>query len=156
MPELLEPYAKRPIRFLELHEQDGWRLKVYSLAYQMPWARPDVIKIARSVLWEHLQTAARGKPHYRVGYMGVNDGRGAIFAFVDFWADENELHHHVFVAPKAEVGKLAYVTPSGLTACVWDLALMAYERQAWVDAVLDNPRGPEIELYLSMRMEADV
>lgn len=38
------------------------------------------------------------------------------------------------------------------TACVWDAALLAYERQAWVDAVLTNPYGPSIEQYLSMRM----
>ncbi len=33
MFKLVEPYQKRPIRFLESWEQDGWRLKVYSLAY---------------------------------------------------------------------------------------------------------------------------
>jgi hypothetical protein len=38
MFKLVEPYQKRPIRFLELWEQDGWRLKVYSLACQMPLA----------------------------------------------------------------------------------------------------------------------
>jgi hypothetical protein len=45
--------------------------------------------------------------------------------------------------------RLEYKTPTGLTACVWDAALLAYERQAWVDAVLNNPNGPSIEQYLS-------
>jgi hypothetical protein len=80
-------------------------LKVYSLAYRMPLARPHVIETSKAVLWEHLQEVARDKPHYNAGFIGVNDGRGAIFSFVDFWADENELHHHVFVSPKDEVGE---------------------------------------------------
>lgn len=156
MFKLVEPYARRPIRFLELWEKDGWRLKTYSLAYQMPLARPHVIDASKTVLWDHLQHVSADKSHYHVGFIGINDGRGAIFSFVDFWADENELHHHVFVAPKNRVDLLAYTTPSGLIACVWDAALIAFERQAWVDTVLSNPTGPDIEAYLSTRMNADV
>ena len=85
-----------------------------------------------------------------------DDGRGAIFSFVDFWADENELHHHVFVSPKEEVEKLEYKTPTGLTACVWDGALLAFERQAWVDTMLNNPNGPSLEKYLLTQMNQDV
>jgi hypothetical protein len=58
MFKLVEPYEKRPIRFLELWESDGWRLKVYSLAYQMPLARRHVIETSKSILWKHLQGVA--------------------------------------------------------------------------------------------------
>lgn len=156
MFKLVEPYQKRPIRFLELWEKDGWHLKVYSIAYQMPLARPHVVERSKSILWEHLCDVSRDKPHYNTGFIGVNDGRGAIFSFVDFWADENELHHHVFVSPKDEVEKLEYKTPTGLTACVWDGALLAFERQAWVDTMLNNPDRPSIEQYLSTQMNQDV
>ncbi|MCE7859427.1 MAG: isochorismatase [Chloroflexi bacterium CFX2] len=156
MFKLVEPYQKRPIRFLELWEKDGWRLKVYSLAYQMPLARAHVVETSKTVLWKHLQEVARDKPHYSVGFIGINDGRGAIFSFVDFWADENELHHHVFVSPKEEVEKLEYRTPTGLTACVWDAALLAFERQAWVDTMLNNPDEPSLEQYLLTQMNQDV
>lgn len=156
MFKLVEPYEKRPIRFLELWETGGWRLKVYSLAYQMPLARPQVVATSKGVLWRHLVTAAKGQPHYNTGFMGINDGRGAIFAFVDFWADENELHHHVFVSPKEAVEKLEYKTPTGLIACVWDAALIAFERQAWVDTMLNNPREPDIQQYLATQMNQDV
>jgi hypothetical protein len=39
---------------------------------------------------------------------------------------------------------------------VWDGALLAFERQAWVDAVLNNPNGPSVEQYLSTQMNEDV
>ncbi|MCK6585325.1 MAG: hypothetical protein L6Q49_19670 [Anaerolineales bacterium] len=156
MFKLVEPYQKRPIRFLELWEKDGWRLKVYSLAYQMPLARQHVVETSKAIMWKHLQEVARDKPHYSVGFIGINDGRGAIFSLVDFWADENELHHHVFVSPKEEVEKLEYRTPMGLTACVWDAALLAFERQAWVDTMLNNPNEPSLEQYLLTQMNQDV
>jgi hypothetical protein len=153
---LVEPYEPRPIRFLELWERGGWRLKVYSLAYELPLARPHIIETSKAVLWDHLERVSTDKTHYHIGFIGINDGRGAIFSFVDFWADENELHHHVFIAPKDDVAQLAYATPTGLIACVWDMALIAFERQAWVNTVLNNPSGPDIEAYLSTRMSRDV
>jgi hypothetical protein len=33
MLKLQEPHATRPIRFLELWQESGWRLKVYGIAY---------------------------------------------------------------------------------------------------------------------------
>ena len=43
-----------------------------------------------------------------------------------------------------------------LTTCVWDAAPIAFERQAWVDTMLNNPNGPSIEQYLSTPMNEDV
>jgi hypothetical protein len=47
------------------------------------------------------------------------------------------------------------VTPTGLAACVWDLAVIAYERQAWIDAVLAAP-VPDVERYLEITFEGKV
>ncbi|HSF81772.1 MAG TPA: hypothetical protein VLA49_11090 [Anaerolineales bacterium] len=49
-----------------------------------------------------------------------------------------------------------YATPTGLTACVWDLRLMAFERQSWLETVLANPSGPDLEAYLACRLNEDV
>lgn len=70
-----------------------------------------------------------GQNHYGVGFVGVHDGRGAIFIFIDFWTAENELRHHVYIASKDQPTPLEYKTPSGLMACVWDLAVIGFERQ---------------------------
>lgn len=156
MLHLSEPYAPRPVRFLELWEDDGWRLKVYGLAYQRPAIRPELVPLAKDLAQARLRTSAADTAHYRVGFLGIHDGRGAVFVFVDFWADENELHHHVYVAPSREPVRFEYRTPSGLAACVWDLKVLAFEREAWVAAVLANPAGPDVERYLAARLEADV
>jgi hypothetical protein len=33
-----------------------------------------------------------------VGFLGVHGGRGADFVCIDWWAEENESHHHVYLA----------------------------------------------------------
>jgi hypothetical protein len=155
MFHLQEPYTPRPIRFLELWQPSGWRLKVYGIAYQQPLPRAEVIAGAQHLVNAQLATLSAGKRHYGVGFMGIHDGRGAIFLFLDFWADENELHHHVFVAPKDQPDRHEYATPSGLAACVWDLRVLCFEREAWLNTMLANPNGPNLNAYLVQRLNED-
>src|SRR5258706_5835586 len=70
----------------------------------------------------------------------------ANFISLDFWADEKELHHHVFVAPTEYPDQFTYVTPTGLSACVWDLRPQAVERDVWVIHVLQRSPGGQRQL----------
>ncbi len=156
MMQLKETYSPRPIRFLESWEERGWRIKVYGIAYEAPLPRPQLVEAAKNVVRERLAQVPITQSTYGVGFLGVHDGRGVNFVFLDWWAEENELYHHVYVSPKDSPSALTYVTPSGLTACVWDLRVMCFERQAWLDSVLKNPQGPDLERYLESRLSEDV
>jgi hypothetical protein len=150
----LSPYIARPIQFLELWEIESWRMKVYSIASGRRVARPELIAAAWRTARERLALSGNGN-HHGVGFVGIHDGKTANFIFIDWWADENELHHHVYVSPSNAPEALEYQTPSGLAACVWDLSLMAFEREAWVETVLKAGK-PDIENYLNRRMNADI
>ena len=156
MIQLREPYQPRPIRCMELWQIAGWRIKVYGIAYQRPSPRHALLEAAKMVALPHLSQAAEKHNHYGVGFLGVHDGRGANFVFLDYWADENELHHHVYVSPTEQPAQMEYITPTGLTACVWDLRVMCFERQAWLESVLTNPAGPNIDTYLARQLNEDI
>jgi hypothetical protein len=155
MTTVTQPYKPRPIRFLELWRDGNWRLKVYGIAFGRPKPRPELIEAARLVAHETLAAIPATLNHYSVGFLGIHDGRTSNFVFVDWWADENELHHHVFVSPTAEPARLVNVTPAGLAACVWDLRVIGFERQAWLDTVLQNSGGANLEAYLDQRLNED-
>ena len=152
----MTPYAPRPIRFLDLWRVEGWRIKVYGIAHARPLPRPELVAAARGIATRQLHSLPIDIRHYHVGFLGVHDGRTANFVFLDFWADENELHHHVFVSPTAQPDKFTYVTPTGLSACVWDLRLQAFERDAWVTHVLQRGEAPDFDGYLAATLSADV
>jgi prepilin-type processing-associated H-X9-DG protein len=152
----ISPYTKRSIRFLEIWSSAGWRLKVYGIACQRPMPRPELVEGAKVVAGERLASVPASIDHYSVGFLGVHDGRTANFVFVDWWADEDELHHHVYVSPIEEPSRLTYATPTGLAACVWDLRLIAFERQAWLDTVLMVPHTPDLDAYLRLTLNEDV
>jgi hypothetical protein len=76
--------------------------------------------------------------------------------FVDWWADEDELHHHTWLSSKEEPGRLRVTGPDDLTACAWDLAVIGHERAAWVRHVLARAQGPDLDAYLADRLHGEV
>ena len=155
MIALQEAYRKRPIRFLELWEQSGWRLKVYGIAYQGEYPRARLIEIAKALASERLPLLAGTEGCYGVGFLGVHDGRGADVVFIDWWAEENELHHHVYMSSHSLPDQFVYVTPTGLLACIWDLRVLCFEREAWLQSVLANPNGADLDHYVRLRLNED-
>jgi prepilin-type processing-associated H-X9-DG protein len=156
MIELREPYRPRAVRFLEEWRDAGWRLKVYGIAYIGERPRAELIETAKRIARERLPQPAVTESRYGVGFLGVHDGRTANFVFVDWWADENELHHHVYSSASDELENLSYVTPTGLSACVWDLRVQSFEREAWLEEVLKSARGANVEGYMARRLSEDV
>lgn len=39
-------------------------------------------------------------------------------------------------------------------ACVWDLTVIGFERQAWLERALANPAGPGLDAYLARQLDA--
>lgn len=150
------PYEPRRIRFLDLWCVDDWRIKLYGIAYGRPQPRPELVTAAQHIASQHLRSLPADLRHYHVGFLGVHDGRTSNFVFLDFWADENELHHHVFVSLIAQPDQFTDVTPTGLSACVWDLRLQAFERDAWVTHILQRSDAPDFDGYLATTLSADV
>lgn len=155
MIALQEPYAPRPIRPLGLWEAAGWRLKQYGIARQGERPRPPLVAAAQATVEKTLPRFAEIRL-YGVGFVGIHDGRGANVVFLSVWADENELRHLVFVSPHERPEQLVEATGSGFIACVWDMAVLCFERAAWVETVLANPAGPDIGAYLGRWLDAQV
>ncbi len=151
MIALSEPYQPRPTRFLGLWQLENWRMKAYGISYGDTVLSAELVQRARDIAVARLAESAEQTAHYGVGFVGIHQGKTSNFVFVDWWASENELHHHVYVSPSADSMELVYQTPSGLAACVWDLLVIAHERDAWVKHVLKHDGGPDLEVYLSDR-----
>lgn len=151
-----QAYRPRPVRCAGIWAVDGWRLKLYGIAYDRDRPRPELVDAAQRAARTRLPQPAFGAGRYGVGFMGAHDGRDACVAFVDWWANEDELHHHLYVAPVDRPSELVPTGPADFTACVWDLAVLAFEREAWLATVLQNPGGPDLERYLQAQLSQDV
>lgn len=149
-------YAPRSVRPLETWEHDGWTLKVYGISQNGEYPRPSAVEAGKRAASETLPTNSADDNRYGVGFLGVHDAAGGCYLFVDWWEDENELHHRPFVAPADDPFAFTPVPIGGSTACTWDLAVIAFERDAWVRDVLARGDGPAVDAYLEAWLRADI
>jgi hypothetical protein len=153
--ELTEPYMPRPVAALGAWAHGDWLLKTYTIAYRRDAARPELVDAAKAAAASILPTPAVTPTRYGVGFLGVHDGRGGTLVFVDWWEDENELHHHVFLALGDEPAALRPATLGEMAGCVWDLGVVAYEREAWLRHVFAADI-PDLDAYLADQLDGEI
>jgi hypothetical protein len=148
--KLTESYEPRAFRFIELLAIGDWKMKLYGIAWRGERPRRELLETARRIADEQL---AQEKPNdYRVGFIGAHHGRDACFVFVDFWGNENELFHRVFLSRSNDPKQLTAAANIDSSVCVWDLRLQSFEREAWIKYVLRRPNRPDFEGYLAERL----
>ena len=152
LPMTLQPYRARAIRFLELWRESGWQVKIYGISpVNKPFEdrlRSVAKEIARKKLLHQQITATR----YGVGCVTIHPAQMFNQIIVNWWERENELRHHVFKAYPETPFSFEDITVTGEAFCIWELRVIGFERQAWLDTVLVNPNGPDVEKYLACQL----
>ena len=171
--ELSGPYRPRPIRWLGRPELAGWKVKVYGISVAGERPHPELLDegkaIARGVL-STLGTDPSGKGEgsgspqesgslsldvgYGVAVLIVHEARDGNFVLVGWWTGENMLCQRVFHAEPESPLEFTDIGTTGIVGCVWELAVLSFERDAWVECVLAPPE-PDVEAYLVRSFEAD-
>ena len=159
MIQLRSPYKTRPVRFLHVAEHAGWRIKVYGIRYSSDPAiiqvDEPIVELAQQAMLAQLPQPAVTDSRYGVGFMIIHQGQDRNWLLLDWWYDQEILKQLLFSSP---VHAPDQVTPaeSDLLACTWELAVHSFERQAWIDHVLNNPAEPDLEAYLNQHLNEDV
>jgi hypothetical protein len=130
----VNPYRPRKIRFHGVEPVAGFRLKLYSISMDgTPIAWPpfsDGLRLALAALPR--PAVAPDRPG--LGFVIAHRGRGD-YAVLAWWDRENELPLRVFVRPQG-AGARWRPAREGESVCVWDLEVIAHERDAYVETLL--------------------
>jgi hypothetical protein len=147
-----KPYVPRRIRSLGLARLSDFRIKQYAIAYgDDPFREADFAAGLR-LAFEALPRPAVTDRRPGVGFAIAHQGNGADYVVLGWWDNENELPLRILVRPQAPGGEWQPAR-GGESACVWDLAVIGFERQAYVQTVLG---GGTVEDYLRRRLEDGV
>jgi hypothetical protein len=149
------PYKPRHVRFVRRENVDGWRLKLYGIALNGREPDPGFVEATRDLAASVLPRPAEADDRYGVAFATAHDATSAYIALIYWWQSENELHQRIYVSPKKTPISFRQLEdqPAG---CVWELAIVDFERRAWIEDVLANSRGPHLERYLERRLDEDV
>ena len=154
MPEKFElNHKKRPIRFLELCEFDGWKIKFYGICSLAEFPDAKCIKIAKQIAGKTLPSPAITDSRYGIAFITIHQAEMFNQIIIDWWERVNELRHRVFKAEAQSPFDFTEITATGEAFCVWELRVIGFERDAWVDNVLNNEIS--MEKYLQKRLNED-
>jgi len=151
----MQPYEPRPIRFHGLRSVDGWRLKRYSITFgpgPIDWpAFEPAMALADAALPRPAVTESRPG----VGFVIAHQGRTALYCVLGWWDNENELPVRIFVRALDD-GAEWRAARGGESFCVWDLQVIAFEREAYVATLLATvAAGDPTRSYLGAMMSRD-
>ena len=151
----IRPYRPRHLRFIRRQDLGDWRIKVYAIATFGRAARSELVEPAVTLAARTLPQPAVSEERPGIGFVIAHDAASVCFGLIYWWQSANELHQRVFVSPLADPGNFQRLENPG-AGCVWELGIIDFERRAWLEDVLANPAGPDVDCYLSRTLNADV
>jgi hypothetical protein len=140
-------FKSRPIDFQGIHEVDGYRLKVYSILYGSKRFESAFVEKGITAALKALPEPALTDTRPGVGFLIVHLGLTGDYLVLCWWDNENELPIRVFVFDN-DRWRPAQGSES---VCVWDLEVLWFERQAYVETVLRHS-GRGVEEYMKRTM----
>jgi hypothetical protein len=144
---LAHAYHQRRAEFVSEERIGDWRLKLYGLARPDKGVRPELIETTRRLAAECLPPV--GETDHGTAFAIAHDANFPI-ALVYWWHAENELHQRQWAGRPDDPVNLAPMTHPG-AGCVWEMGVIQFERNAWIEDVIGNPAGPDLDAYMERR-----
>ncbi len=148
-------YQARPIRFLEILQYEGWSIKLYSISVRNELVSDSDLIYCKSEIPNWLKKSELyNLDTYKVATLIIHEGREGCFAIINWWIDENMLQNFVYLRRNGKTD-FELFSDKGITTCVWEMAVLWHERNAWVKHILSKYQKPDFEAYLNDQLNAD-
>ena len=153
---ITQRHQTRSIRFLGTRIQDNWSIKTYGIATFTERPRDELLSAALARLPGLLPAPSElSAQTHGEAFVIVHDGGDGCYVLVDWFANENEVHQRVLSAPLNTPDRLAPQAGHAI-GCVWELAIVDFERRAWLDHVLSPAAGPDFAAYRRTYFEGEL
>ncbi|HYM64055.1 MAG TPA: hypothetical protein VES61_05190 [Gaiellaceae bacterium] len=149
------PYRPRHLRFIRREDLGEWRLKLYGIATNGNMPRPEFVEASTRLARDAFPQPAVTDQRHGTGFVIAHDAATACIALFYWWQSQNELHQRIYFGPKDDPNAMAQISDPA-AGCVWEIGIIDFERRAWIEDVLANPNGPDVERYLERHFDADV
>ncbi len=152
-----ENYKKRPVRFLEIYKHGDWQIKIYSISAKNEFVQPTTVDFAKRDVGKWLNSSTiYPLDTYKVATLILHEGKEGCFAIINWWIDENMLQLFVYLATNEKPDEFVLYSDKGIITCVWEMAVLWFERNAWIEHVLVKASQPDMNAYMNAQLNADV
>jgi hypothetical protein len=147
-------YRKRPIGLIERWEPNPNTVcKIYGISTTGPGPRPELIAAAKPIAADLIPSGG-GDNAVNPAVMICHDAGESCWALIQWWVDSCILRSYVYRADGNSPGELI-PAPAGITACIWELEVIDFERRAWTDNML-TADTPNLDGYLAAEINTEM
>jgi hypothetical protein len=148
-------YRTRPIRFIEVYQHNDWQIKLYSISIKGEYVSQEHIQMGKQHLDDWLsKSEIYDLQTYKIATLILHEGKEGCLAVINWWIDENMLQNFVYLIE--DNWKYKLFSDNGIITCVWEMAVLWHERNAWVKHILMKNEHPDYQAYLSEQLNEDI
>ena len=119
----IEPYLKRPVKFLKQVNSGNWRIKVYGISAKSESLPEELFNEGVSTVLPHLPEPPMSEDRYGVGFLIIHQGTMRNWFLLDWWEYEDILFHRLFSSPLSSPDTITPEEDSSVAACVYELRM---------------------------------
>lgn len=140
----LSPYAERKFGYLGLWKECGWNLKLYAIHHEAGQAQekivpPTVLEGAKGFIRKCFSVPDTEGNHYHQGFVILHQGVQENWLVWYWWAFDN-ICSQVLANSSDKDPETFHAYHGPITACIWEMMIVEFERRAWIENVLSGPR----------------
>lgn len=142
-------YKPRRTRLNKILAVNDWTVKVYTITTQKQFNSEITLDGAIRKLPEWLEKAQnQGFEIYKVAFLIVHEGLDGVWNLISWWTEGEILQSLTFFAAFDSPREFQAVLKEGFMACVWEMEVILFERDMWIEHVLKKADKPDFETYL--------
>ncbi|MBL7977683.1 MAG: hypothetical protein JNN12_05020 [Bacteroidetes Order II. Incertae sedis bacterium] len=81
--------------------------------------------------------------HYNIATLIIHQGKEGYYAIISWWIDENMLQLFAYFSSNPMTEDFQMVSDKGIVSCVWEMAILWFERNVWVEEVMLQHNNPD-------------
>ncbi len=150
-------YKPRKVEFRQLLTVSDWTIKVYTITHRASFAAETILENALAQLPTWLEKSKALKfPTYKIAFLIVHEGRDGVWTLINWWRGGEMLQSITFYTNFANPNEFQALPTEGFMACVWELAVISFERVMWVEYILKKADKPDFTGYLQKYLSKEV
>ena len=150
-------YKPCKVEFRQLLTVGDWTIKVYTITHRASFAAETTLENAMAELPKWLEKSKALKfPTYNLAFLIVHEGRDGVWTLINWWRGGEMLQSTTYYTNFEYPDEFVMLPHEGFMACVWELAVISFERAMWVEYVLKKADKPDFASYLQKYLSKEV
>jgi hypothetical protein len=150
-------YQTRKVEFNRVVTVGVWSVKVYQITHRLKFESEGILDHAVLNLPAWLERSnTLGFETHRTAFLIVHEGRDGVWTLLNWWLGGEMLQSITFHTHHDRPGVFRMLPQEGFMACVWEMAVTAFEREMWIEHILKKAGNPDFAAYLAAHLDEEV